>query len=76
MFRNGEIMNKSIEHIMYNAEVKIKGENGFFQIDKDKLAISSYLNNIFYPKYMKTDLFSDKVKYMVENKHYNSKLSE
>lgn len=71
MIRN----NKKMEHILLNAEIKIK-KNNFFQLKKDLEAMESFIKNVFNPNYMKFNSQYDRVKWMIDKNYYVRKLTE
>ena len=56
-----------MNYIELNNQVIIRDENGKYQLDKDKEALKSYLEDYIEPKMKKFDNLNDRLNYLVEN---------
>lgn len=59
-----------MRHIELNNEVAIRGEDGFFQLEKDKEAIEAFLEDEVEKKLIRFDSIEEKINYMIENDFY------
>lgn len=64
-----------MKHIELNNEAAIRGEDGFFQIHKDKEAVVEFLKEID-SKMVKFNSHTERLKYMVDNDYYYDVFSQ
>lgn len=60
---------KNYDYIKYNNQVNVKKENGFYDLQSDKLAIESY-EAFISDSMLKFDNYMDKIDYLIEEKYY------
>ena len=56
--------------IKLNNQVIIKDNEGKYQLDKDKEALNSYLDEYISPKIKKFNNLEEKLQYLIENEYY------
>ncbi len=56
--------------IELNNQVIIKDNNGKYQLEKDKEALESYINEYVRPKLKKFNSLEERLKYLIENNYY------
>ena len=56
--------------IKLNNQVIIKDNEGKYQLDKDKEALNSYLDEYISPKINKFNNLVEKLHYLIENEYY------
>ena len=60
-----------MNYIELNNQVIIRDENGKYQLDKDKEALKSYLEDYIEPKMKKFDNLNDRLNYLAKNDYYS-----
>ena len=63
-----------MNYIELNNQVIIRDENGKYQLNKDKEALKSYLEDYIEPKMKKFDNLNDRLNYLVENDYYSKEI--
>ena len=60
--------------IELNNQVIIKDEEGKYQLEKDKEALKSYIEEYVNPKLKKFNSIEERVKYLIENNYYDEEV--
>ena len=63
-----------MNYIELNNQVIIRDKNGKYQLNKDKEALKSYLEDYIEPKMKKFDNLNDRLNYLVENDYYSKEI--
>ncbi|MEG2788695.1 MAG: class 1b ribonucleoside-diphosphate reductase subunit alpha [Romboutsia sp.] len=62
--------------IELNNQVIMKNEEGKYQLNKDKEALNSYLEESINPKIMKFNNIKEKIDFLIDNKYYSKDVIE
>ena len=63
-----------MNYIELNNQVIIRDENGKYQLDKDKEALKSYLEDYIEPRMRKFNNLKERLDYLVKNDYYSKEI--